>query len=210
MPLEQQRSHILEAAQRVFAQHDLGGATIERVAREAGVTRPAVYEFFKDKEDLFIAVTDDAGSRLTKALQDGYARFEPAERQSLVEFVHHNVTLLFDFIAANPGAAAVLRIVDRGTVVAATAEMGLTRHRIEDDLTQIYETGWTRADNEISPEAARLLALATLAMVEAVGFRQSTEPGWDTEATIDVLTTFIVGGLARLSRDPGRLESFGR
>ncbi len=50
------RSALLEAAARGLSRHGYGNLVLERVAREAGYTRGALYHQFKDKEDLARAV----------------------------------------------------------------------------------------------------------------------------------------------------------
>lgn len=203
MPVEELRAHIIATATRVFAHQDFNGATIDGIAREAGITRAAVYELFKNKEDLFVAVCDDAGQRLTKAMHDG---FRPGDDFTFRDFVRMNVALLFDFIEQHPDEATIIRIVDRGTLGLAHNEYLVARHQIEDDVVMLYEGGWARAGG-ISHEAARLLALMTLAMVQAVGFRQTSEESWGTAATIDVLTDFLVGGLASLARNRTSIDA---
>lgn len=55
---EQTRLQILDAARRVFHAHGVSRSTLEQIAREAGVTRGAVYWHFEDKQDLFFAMRD--------------------------------------------------------------------------------------------------------------------------------------------------------
>lgn len=49
------RRDILEAAGRLFLQHGLQGASMDAVAREAGVSKQTVYSHFDGKEALFSA-----------------------------------------------------------------------------------------------------------------------------------------------------------
>lgn len=55
---EQTRMTILDAAERVFCERGVAQATLEQVARAAGVTRGAFYWHFKDKEDVLSALHD--------------------------------------------------------------------------------------------------------------------------------------------------------
>jgi len=52
------REKLLDAARTVFARDGYGGASIERVADEAGFSKGAVYSNFQNKEDLFLAVLE--------------------------------------------------------------------------------------------------------------------------------------------------------
>ncbi len=54
------RDALLDAAELVFEQRGVSGASLQHVAEAAGVTRGAVYWHFRDKADLFIAMMDRA------------------------------------------------------------------------------------------------------------------------------------------------------
>jgi AcrR family transcriptional regulator len=53
------RERLLEAAARVYAQRGFGGATLDEVAAEAGLTKGAVYSHFGSKENLLLALLEE-------------------------------------------------------------------------------------------------------------------------------------------------------
>lgn len=53
---DQTRADILEAAEILFLQQGVAHTSLEQIARQAGVTRGAVYWHFKNKADLFHAM----------------------------------------------------------------------------------------------------------------------------------------------------------
>lgn len=55
---EQTRESLLDAAERVFHAKGVAQATLDDIAREAGVTRGAFYHHFKDKTAAFTAMCD--------------------------------------------------------------------------------------------------------------------------------------------------------
>ncbi|HEY0212717.1 MAG TPA: TetR family transcriptional regulator [Paenirhodobacter sp.] len=55
---EQTRIAILDAAERLFCTQGVAATPLERIARQAGVTRGAFYWHFKDKPDLLQALRD--------------------------------------------------------------------------------------------------------------------------------------------------------
>jgi AcrR family transcriptional regulator len=54
------RRHLLDAAETVFARHGFHGASVEEIAREAGATTGALYSNFAGKEELFLALFEEA------------------------------------------------------------------------------------------------------------------------------------------------------
>ena len=68
-PLAAQRQAVLDAARHQFADYGFHGTTIERVAKDAGIPRPTVYELFGGKDELF-AVVEDAAARVVAGLGD--------------------------------------------------------------------------------------------------------------------------------------------
>ncbi|MEY4271876.1 MAG: hypothetical protein RJA95_887 [Verrucomicrobiota bacterium] len=58
------RDRIVACARQVFSRDGVTNTSLEKVAKEAGVTRGAVYWHFRDKADLFMAVRLDTGSLL--------------------------------------------------------------------------------------------------------------------------------------------------
>ncbi len=57
---ERTRERIVDAAEQVFYRRGVSRASLEEIARAAGVTRGAVYWHFADKVELFIAVENRA------------------------------------------------------------------------------------------------------------------------------------------------------
>src|SRR2546430_10679884 len=69
---EPSRKSLLRAAVDCFARLGYQGTTIDRIARDAGVTKGAVYYHFRDKEQLlFEAVKDHVGEFERQVLGGG-------------------------------------------------------------------------------------------------------------------------------------------
>jgi AcrR family transcriptional regulator len=59
---EETRRHILEAAHKLFVERGYAGATIEAIAREAGVALKTVYAVFKNKRRILVALLGESSS----------------------------------------------------------------------------------------------------------------------------------------------------
>lgn len=71
---------IMAAAAKVFARDGLHAASLDQVAREAGITKGTIYLYYKSKEDLFFATMGDKVAEVFAALEaagrpDGTASF---------------------------------------------------------------------------------------------------------------------------------------
>jgi AcrR family transcriptional regulator len=64
VPRAVRERQLLELAEELFAERGYGGASMEELARRAGVTKPVVYELFGSKERLFTACVDRSVERL--------------------------------------------------------------------------------------------------------------------------------------------------
>ena len=64
VPRAVRERQLLDLAEELFAERGYGGASMEELARRAGVTKPVVYELFGSKEGLFTACVDRTIERL--------------------------------------------------------------------------------------------------------------------------------------------------
>jgi AcrR family transcriptional regulator len=185
LPVDEQRALVLNAAAHMFAVHGAQAATIEQIAREAGVTRQAVYEQFGDRAALFAQVVAVVEERAFAAIGPRM----PGNRS----WVRDNYANMFAFVAANPDSFPVLREAERA------GDLALTRLRGR--LAQVYTDASRQrwAAHGVEPgRADRVLVSLYFAMTEAL-----VQASWDgeppdREALIDLLTEFTVGGVRRL------------
>ncbi len=68
LPAAERRRQLLDVAVDVFAEHGLHGASMNQVARAAGVTKPVLYQHFRSKHELYREVLEDVGGRLEAAI----------------------------------------------------------------------------------------------------------------------------------------------
>src|SRR5687767_7503935 len=67
------REQILVGAQRTFARHGYEGATVARLEEETGLSRGAIFNYFENKEALFVALVLRSSDRFVAIwLERGY------------------------------------------------------------------------------------------------------------------------------------------
>ncbi|MCA1404188.1 TetR family transcriptional regulator [Ensifer sp. IC3342] len=57
---ERTRASILAAATKEFAENGMGGARVDAIAERAGINKRMLYHYFGDKEQLYLAVLEEA------------------------------------------------------------------------------------------------------------------------------------------------------
>lgn len=79
------RELVLKSARKQFLEKGFQGASIRKIASDAGVTYGALYGYFGSKEELFYALTDPLIGRIMKKLDDIEAAMLalPAEKRLL-------------------------------------------------------------------------------------------------------------------------------
>jgi AcrR family transcriptional regulator len=79
------REQIVDGARRCFARHGYEGATVARLEKEIGLSRGAIFNYFPNKEALFIAVAASLSDRMTTIwLEQGF--------RALLEAIVHEDT----------------------------------------------------------------------------------------------------------------------
>jgi AcrR family transcriptional regulator len=68
------RRRLLDAAERCVERHGIRKTTMEDIAREAGISRPSVYRYFSDREELLLAVMSQHSRALVKKTHRFIAR----------------------------------------------------------------------------------------------------------------------------------------
>lgn len=72
------RDQILQGGLKVFLAHGFDGASVDKIAAEAGVSKPTIYTHFKDKNHLFSSLVESIFLRwVTTSHNDSLYELEP-------------------------------------------------------------------------------------------------------------------------------------
>jgi len=80
----QTRAALITAARRLFGAEGFAEVGAERVTREAGMTRGALYHQFDGKAGLFAAVLDQVEAEIAQRVADAVAGFDPADTTGML------------------------------------------------------------------------------------------------------------------------------
>jgi AcrR family transcriptional regulator len=104
-PAEQSREAVMTAAERCIQRHGVRKTTMDDIAREAGMSRPSIYRFFADREELLIALIEQQSRALTARTHkflDRQPSFEDALVEGLIYLAEHGIRDPFTKFLVSP------------------------------------------------------------------------------------------------------------
>ncbi|MEX2421420.1 MAG: TetR/AcrR family transcriptional regulator [Actinomycetota bacterium] len=176
-------------ARKAFGRNGFHGVSMEEVARDAGVTKPILYDHFNSKRDLYLALIEadaaDLQERVGAAL---VARTGNRER------IRASYQAYFDFVDEH---AEGFRLVmqEAQSPASMSSAVDTVRERI---LQEVAKAIMAESGKPITKADADMLAVGLVAMVEAGAQRT---PGVDTvtrKRQLDVLLRLAWRGMAHL------------
>ncbi len=84
---QERRASILAAATRIFSDRGLAAATMDEVAREAGVSKGALYLYFESKDELYLEIAISTLSQVVEKMEATLGQAIPTGAQRLRELV---------------------------------------------------------------------------------------------------------------------------
>jgi len=106
---QKRRQEILDAALRLFEKSDYASISIQRISEEAGMAKGTVFLYFKTKEELFLALTEQTLEKWLSEIRDELERgLQQGENLSIEEIVR----ILDSSLQNNPVAIRLLSILD--------------------------------------------------------------------------------------------------
>jgi AcrR family transcriptional regulator len=195
MPVEDVRSLVIDAAVEEFGAVGRA-ASLDAIAKRAGVAKPSMYELFASKDDLYDAAVAAEVERMVDFLQ---ARREGGDASDAVARTRGRIAGIFEFAEARPAGVRLLS--------SASGELRSAREAGVERVAVLIRSDLARVGVDLGP-SADVLATIVVAMVLDVG-RRTVEEGWPVDAIVDALTRFTLGGFAALDLDALRtLDEF--
>ncbi len=189
---QQTREYLLRAAAQVFAERGFHEATLDEVAAAAGFTKGAVYSNFKNKEDLFLALLEDAYARDMAAIKETLEASDVPPEARLgdfvqmmrgeMEYVPNLGTLYLEFhlyALRNPTARERLNELERADVRA---------------IADIIESERTQREIEIDEPVERT-ARIIVALFRGISMMRTSDPEMAGEDLLEGAIAFVSRGL---------------
>ena len=168
---ERRKTQILDAAMEVFSRLGFGKARMDDIVRESGLSKGAIYWYFKSKDSIIAAILDRIFSREHRALQDvliGEGTVSDRLTRLVRKSAQHtmslkfSIPLMFEFYALaahhEPVRSALQRYYDT----------------YRNDLARLIQEGVD--SGEFAPVDADKVALSIIATIEGLILLWTIDP----------------------------------
>jgi AcrR family transcriptional regulator len=198
------RAAIVRAALEVFLREGYARASVDAIAAAAGVSKRTVYDYYGDKERLFLSTIEEISAQQNAAFDDLLERTLGGEIDDIEAALTSFGREFGRAIARSPERSAVLRLMIAEAshfpaLLSATPEKRAVQSALADRLTQLAERGGL--DIPDPAEAAEFLGILVTGRVNNRSW-YGTRPMADDE--IDRLVTDGVQLFLRAYRTKGR------
>jgi AcrR family transcriptional regulator len=203
LPREERERQILDVAHKLFAERGYAAVTMDDVAARVGVTKPLLYNYWGNKERLYLACLERDAERLLATVRDSVAA-DPRPEAAL----ETGVRAFFAFIAEDRGKFRVVfdeTVPAGGDVAAGIADY---RQRITDTIAALLLAEMPEHARAKVRDDVEGLSHALLGAAEALGrwwVRGNTKI--DAQQTAELLITTVLPGLK--ARSNPSLEGAG-
>lgn len=179
------RSQLIAAAERLIAEHGFLGVRLEDIGAAAGVSGPAIYRHFPNKEALLVELLVGISTRLLAGATEVVADAKPTDAlDGLVDF--H-----LDFVFTEPD---LIRIQDRDLAQLPAAAMRQVR-RAQRQYVEIWVDVLRSLDDDLDEDDARLMAHAAFGLLNSTP--HSVRPGTVRDSSRAILRAMTLAALTR-------------
>jgi|SRR5689334_23742869 AcrR family transcriptional regulator len=187
----ERRAQLLSVARRVFGRSGFHSVSMDDVAKEAGVTKPILYDHFNSKEELYVALLDaDASSleeRVRSALQANTGNRDRIER---------SFQAYFDFVDEHAGGFRLLVQETMGGEEMFRSKVQEVRDRI---VREVGDLIVRESRGTIERRDADTVSLALVGMVETVAQRDPGGPKSERRRSVQTLVRLAWRGITNLT-----------
>ena len=186
------RSQLITAAERLMAEHGYLAVRLEDIGAAAGVSGPAIYRHFPNKEALLVELLVGISTRLLTGATEVVSRAGDADA-ALAELIDFHLDFAF-------GEPDLIRIQDRdlGNLPPAAKRQVRRKQR---QYVEVWVEVLRRRHPGLTEAAARLMAHATFGLLNSTS--HSVKPGITKAAEASsrtVLRTMTVAALTSAGR----------
>ena len=194
---EERRTGILDAALAVFSKSGYHAASIDDIAREAGVSKALIYEHFASKQELYGDLIARNARELTQRLA---AALVGLELESSAARLAAGLDAFFAFVEERRDAWRMLFRDAADPETAAVLDRMLEQVTAEVTVLISQDPGAPELDSAEDTRGLRLLAEMLVGGAQSMANWWADNPEASRESMVEVAMDFAWLGLERLSR----------
>jgi AcrR family transcriptional regulator len=173
MAPEQRREQLIDAALHVIVEQGYEGVSIEAIAREAGVTRPVIYDHFPNLGQLLQALIEREETYALQQLST-VVPATPPDGDPPALFAA-GVRRFLDSVASRPDTWRIILLPPEGTPASVRRQVETNRAQLLERITHFVI--WARDRSDLSVELdVEISARAILRLSEEAGRMVLTDP----------------------------------
>lgn len=201
MPREQREHQIIAVAESVFARRGFDGSSMEEIARDAGVDRALLYQYFQNKRGLYESCVASALADLQRRVYTAVAGMaDETDENARQEMARTAVRVFFEFVRDHGDGWDVL--FGAGW----SLEPGAGDERPPPDMLQFVVNLVSIDFGEAPSERIRATASSLLGASWAVSLWWRNQSGMSLDEIADQHYEFCMAALEPL-RQPGATSS---
>lgn len=184
------RAAILEAARRVFAQLGYDATSVRDIIRETDLAAGTFYNYFRSKEDIFDAISDDSAKKFRPRLQA-----VQNEARSFEDYISGAFLAYFEFLAEEADTLSLLGkhpATPIGTR-ADTPEVQAIFEEIRSHLEFMKERG------DVPAVDTRYLTAAAIGIARELGEQMLSRQPLDPKGAAGFAAAILLGGLGAVA-----------
>ncbi len=191
MRAPERRRQLLEVARKVFGRRGYHTVTMDSVAKEAGVTKPILYDHFESKRELYLALLESDLSNLQKRLAEGLENSRGNRERIRASFQTY-----FDFVDEH---AEGFRLLMQEAVGGDLHFRDLVFGFRDDVLGKVTEVLIRESKGNLDRDQAQDVALGLIGMAETVAQRNPGATKEERSRTVDTLVRLAWRGITGLT-----------
>ncbi|MHB8658844.1 MAG: TetR/AcrR family transcriptional regulator [Solirubrobacteraceae bacterium] len=200
MPRAERETLILGVAGREFARRGYHAASMDEIARGAGVSKPMVYTYFGSKEALYVAYINRTGSELVQRLLAAVGDEVP----SMVR-LHRRVEAFLRFVEEHRDGWTVL-FTEASSSRPVADEVAVLRSEIAEAVRRLVEDGMS--PSALPPLAADAVAHAIVGAGESLANWWLAHPAVSLDEVANWYAGVIAAAFSAVVRKPGGARPF--
>ncbi|MGE4427383.1 MAG: TetR/AcrR family transcriptional regulator [Solirubrobacteraceae bacterium] len=200
VPPAEREEQVLGLARELFVERGYTLASMDEIARRAGVSKPMIYELVGSKEALYDRCVERAGEELARVVTEAVLSTEdPLSRIRVgaIAFLHH--------VAERGGGWDLLLTTGPDP---SDAPIWRIRRQQAELLTRLTADTVAEMGVELDQWRIEAMAHAVNSAFEGLAFWWRSRPGVTAEELVDWMATLVVPGLVALAEgqgpEPGR------